>query len=173
VLALRAAAAVRGVDRVVVYEPPFVVTPDDGFGPPADFADRIDALLSAGRRNEAVKLFMVEALGMPKPLLTIMRLVPGVWKKLTAMAHTLRYDIAVMGDTQQGTPLTATPWNAVAAPTLVLTGGKSPAGFHNAARALIDVVPTAQHRILNGLNHGAVAMAPKKIAPALIGFLKG
>lgn len=81
-------------------------------------------------------------------------------------------DIAVMGDTQRGGPLDAGVWSA-AAPTLVLTGGKSPAGFHRAAKALVDVLPAAEHRTLPGLNHGAVVMAPKRLAPALAEFLGG
>ena len=56
-------------------------------------------------------------------------------------------------------------------PTLILTGAKSPQGFHQAARALTGILPNGKHRILDGLNHGAVAMAPKKLTPELINFL--
>ncbi|MEU6037018.1 alpha/beta hydrolase [Actinomadura sp. NPDC047616] len=170
VLALRAAAAGVNVERLALYEPPFVVG-HDGFGPPADFARNVTSLLARGRRGEAVKYFMTEAQGMPAFMVTMMRLVPGPWSKLKAMAHTLPYDIAVMGDTQRGEPLDAEPWSRVTAPTLVLTGGKSPAGFHDAARALAGILTDCRHRTLPGLNHGAVVMAPKRIAPVLIEFV--
>ncbi|CAL9445363.1 hypothetical protein SUDANB171_02317 [Streptomyces sp. enrichment culture] len=172
VLALRAAAAGLDIPRLALYEPPFAVD-GDAFGPPADFAGRIDALLAEDRRGEAVKLFMTKAQGMPGLLVASMRLMPGVWSGLKALAPTLPYDIAVMGDTQRGEPLNADEWSAVASRTLVLTGGKSPAGFHRAARALTEVVPHAEHRTLDGLNHGAVVMAPKKLAPSLVPFLGG
>ncbi|MFD3658896.1 alpha/beta fold hydrolase [Streptomyces sp. 24-1644] len=172
VLALRAAAAGLKVDKLALYEPPFSVT-SDGFGPPAGFAEQIDALIAQDRRSEAVKTFMVKAQGMPSFMVGSMRLMPGVWSSLKGMAHTLPYDIAVMGDTQQGKPLSPEPWSATSAPTLVLTGSKSPDGFQRAAKELAGVLPDASHRTLNGLNHGAVAMAPKKLAPELIGFLRG
>ncbi|ACZ88147.1 alpha/beta fold hydrolase [Streptosporangium roseum] len=172
VLALRAAAAGLDIEKLALYEPPFVIGAA-GFGPPGDYARRLDALLAAGRRGDAVRYFMTRVQGMPAFMVTMMRLMPGVWSNLKALAHTLPYDAAVMGDTQQGKPLEAGRWSAAKAPTLVLTGGKSPAGFHDAARALAHVLPDAEHRTLPDLNHGAVVMAPKRLAPALVEFLHG
>lgn len=154
-----------------MYEPPFVVEEGD-FGPPRDFARHIDALLAGDRRGEAVKHFMPKAQGMPAFMVAMMRLMPGVWSGLKAMAHTLPYDIAVMGDSQQGKPLKAEEWSTPS-PALVLTGGKSPAGFHSAARAIAEALPIAEHRTLPGLNHGAVMMAPAKLAPSIVEFLRG
>ncbi|KQX44450.1 hydrolase [Streptomyces sp. Root63] len=172
VLALRAAAAGLNIKRLALYEPPFSVAPSD-FGPPRDFARHIDGLIAEDRRSEAVKTFMTKAQGMPAFMVGSMRLMPGVWSNLKAMAHTLPYDIAVMGDTQQGKPLTAEMWSPATAPTLVMTGSKSPDGFQSAARAVTEVLPDADHHTLQGLNHGAVVMAPKKLAPKLIEFLQG
>ncbi|GII94993.1 alpha/beta fold hydrolase [Sinosporangium siamense] len=177
VLSLRATAAGLAVRKLAVYEPPFAVeghgpreTGGDGFGPPAGFGERIATLLAQGRRGDAVASFMSDTQGMPKFMIAMMRLMPGVWSKLKKLAESLPHDIAVMGDTQQGRPLAADPWTSVAAPALVLTGGKSPAGFHDAAHAIAELMPETDHRVLDGLNHGAVMMAPKKLAPALIEF---
>lgn len=171
VLALRAAAAGLGVERLALYEPPFAVT-DDGFGPPPDFAAHIDRLIADGQRGAAVRAFMTKAQGMPAFVVATMRLVPPVWSKLKALAPTLPYDIAVMGDTQRGRPLAAAEWAGAGMPTLILTGGKSPAGFQDAARELGELLPDATRRTLPGLNHGAVVMAPKKVAPSLVEFLR-
>ncbi|MFJ9556230.1 alpha/beta fold hydrolase [Nocardiopsis sp. NPDC101807] len=171
VLALRAAVAGAGVGRLALYEPPFSVEPG-GFGPPADLPARIDALLSEGRRSDAVREFMTGAQGMPGFMVGLMRLMPKEWANLTAMAHTLPYDIAVMGDTQRGKPLDADAWSTDAR-TLVLTGGRSPAGFHRAAEGLAGVLGSAEHRVLPGLNHGSVMTAPKRLAPALAEFFGG
>lgn len=171
VLVLRAAARGLPVDRVVVYEPPFVVG-EGKFGPPPGFASRIDELLAADRRGDAVKAFMTEAQGMPQVMVSLMRLVPGMWRTLTSIAHTLPYDIAVMGDTQQGRPLSTQPWCDATAPTLVLTGSKSPAAFHDAADELVTAMPDAVHDRLQGLNHSSVVAAPKKVAPAISAFLQ-
>jgi hypothetical protein len=172
VLALRAATAGPDIRRPALHEPPFVVDEADGFGPPGDFAQHIDALIASGRRSDAVRHFMTRAQGMPGFVVASMRLMPGVWSKLKAMAHTLPYDISVMGDTQQGRPLAADVWSAATARTLVLTGGRSPAGLRRAAQALTRVLPAADHHTLDGLDHGAVVMAPRRLAPSLITFFR-
>lgn len=172
VLALRAAVAGLDIHRLALYEPPFVVEGDDS-GPPEGFARRIDALIAEDRRGDAVKLFMTKAQGMPGFVVASMRLLPGVWSGLKALAPTLPYDIAVMGDTQRGGPLVADDWSAARARTLVLTGGRSPAGIRRAARALAQVLPDAEHRTIGGVNHGAVVMAPRRLAPGLIEFFEG
>ncbi|WP_228990468.1 alpha/beta fold hydrolase [Streptomyces sp. DH8] len=172
VLALRAAAAGVKVDRLALYEPPFVVAKGDA-GPPPDLAEQVGALLAQGRDGEAVKYFMTKVQGMPGIAVSFMKLMPKIWKNLVGLARTLPYDIAVMGDTQRGRPLDEGEWKGVDVPTLVLTGGKSPAAFRRAAGALAGILPKAEHRTLPGLNHGAVVMAPKKVAPEIIRFLKG
>jgi hypothetical protein len=53
-LALRAAAAGVGVERVAVYEVPFMVTPR-AKRPTPDYGERLDELVAAGDRSGAVK----------------------------------------------------------------------------------------------------------------------
>ncbi|MEV0691621.1 alpha/beta hydrolase [Streptomyces sp. NPDC050388] len=172
VLALRAAAAGANIDRLALYEPPFVVADGDD-GPPRDLAQQVTALLAQGRDSDAVKYFMTRVQGMPGIAVFFMKLMPKVWANLTRLARTLPYDIAVMGDTQQGKPLDVEEWKGVSVPTRVLTGGKSPAAFQRAARAVTEILPQADHRTLPGLHHGAVVTAPKKIAPQITEFLRG
>ncbi|MFD8345349.1 MULTISPECIES: alpha/beta fold hydrolase [Streptomyces] len=171
VLALRAAAAGVGVDRLALYEPPFVVADGDD-GPPGDLAQQVNALLADGRDGDAVRYFMTRVQGMPGAAVFFMKLMPKVWANLTGMARTLPYDIAVMGETQRGEPLRPEEWQGVTVPTRVLTGGKSPAAFRRAADAVTEILPRADHRVLPGLGHGAVVMTPRKIAPQITEFLK-
>ncbi len=72
-----------------------------------------------------------------------------------------------MGDTQSGKPSLPQRWASATSPALVMTGGKSEPFFHHAAEALVDLLPTARHRILEGQNH---AVAPEAIAPILVEF---
>jgi pimeloyl-ACP methyl ester carboxylesterase len=68
VLALEAARAGVPVDGVVMFEPPFVV--DDQRPPvPADYLPRLDALIAEGSREDALKLFTVESVGIPEEYL--------------------------------------------------------------------------------------------------------
>ena len=39
---------------------------------------------------------LVHMVGAPAPIVVMMRLIPWIWRKLEAVAHTLPYDAAVM-----------------------------------------------------------------------------
>ena len=52
-------------------------------------------------------------------------------------------------------------------PTLVIAGGASLPFLLEAARALADVIPDAQHRILEGQEHN---VDPAVLAPVLVEF---
>jgi pimeloyl-ACP methyl ester carboxylesterase len=164
-LALEAAKRVASVRKVAVYEIPFVV--DDSRTPlPNDFAAHMNELVEAERRGDAVTYFMKEAVQLPGILVALMRFFPG-WSKTKAIAPTLPYDIAALGDTGSGKPLPAERWASVTMPTLVMAGGKSPAWLRNAMDALADVLPNAQHRTLEGQTHQVKA---KTLAPVLTEF---
>ena len=163
-LALEAAARGVGVERLALYEPPFIV--DDSRPPlPADYASQLDTFLAANRRGDAVRLFMRQV-GLPRVLIALMRFMPA-WRKVTAVAHTLPYDAAAMGDTQSGKPLSADRWAGITQPTLVVVGGKSPTWLHNGTRALADLLPNSRHRVLEGQAH---MVKPKALAPVLADF---
>ncbi len=168
VLALRTAAHGADVDRLALYEPPFI-TADTHRRPPADFARRLDQLLAAGARGAAVKHYMTQGMGAPAFLVNAMRLFP-VWSRLEAVAHTLPYDWAVLGDAMSGQPLDADEWRRVTAPTLVMAGSRSPALLRDGARAIADVLPSCEHRILEGQSHNP---SMKAQAPVIAEFLGG
>jgi pimeloyl-ACP methyl ester carboxylesterase len=163
-LALAAAKRIPAIAKLSVYEPPFIVD-DTRTALPDDFLPRLTSLVSAGRRGDAVKMFMSFA-GTPAIFTTVMPLTP-VWGKLKAVAPTLVYDITIVADHQRGTPFTAGDWADVKAPTLVAAGGKSPAWMANATRALADALPDSTYRTLPGQNHMVKAQA---IAPVLTSF---
>ncbi len=93
------------VARLAVFELPFVV--DATRAPiPREFAARLGELIAADRRGEAVRLLHDRggraAAGARS---ATMRIMP-MWSKLKALAHTLPYDAAILGqDTGGGHPL--------------------------------------------------------------------
>jgi len=171
VLALEAANKLSAkVKKQILYEPPFIV--DDSRAPmPDDFPEKVKKLLAQGKRTNALKLFFSTAMGIPGIFILMMRLMPS-WSKSKSVAHTLEYDLAIMGDTQRGKPLSASRWTAADMPTLVLTGGKSEPFFHKAGDALAEVLPNAQHRILKDQHHGSVVMSPNVVASAITQFFR-
>jgi pimeloyl-ACP methyl ester carboxylesterase len=85
-LALRATGAALGVQRVSVYEVPFMVTPE-AKRPTPDYGERLDELVAADDRSGAVKHFMRNTMGIPAPFVALMPLMP-TWKELKTTAHT-------------------------------------------------------------------------------------
>jgi pimeloyl-ACP methyl ester carboxylesterase len=169
VLALTAAATLSTkIKKLALYEPPFI-TDDSRPPPPQDYVEQIKTLVAAGRRGDAVAFFMTDVVGTPAPAVAQMRKAP-TWPAMEALAHTLPYDGAILGDTMAGKPLPAERWAAVTTPTLVMDGGASPPWIRRSAQSLAAVLPSAQHRTLEGQTH---AVAPSVIAPELKRFFVG
>ena len=167
--ALALAAASRLGDRVravVAFEPPFIC---DDSRPPlaADLSARIAASLRAGDRAAAVRTFFIEALGVPRAAVGVMRLTP-MWRDAKKIAHTLPYDFAVLEGTQTGRSLPVERWSALLAPTLVMVGSKSPAFFHHTAATLAAALPAGEYESLAGAHHGSPIMSPDAIAKRVI-----
>ncbi len=158
-IALAAAQREVPLTHVVTYEVPFTV-PGSGTPLPAGFADQLRAAVEAGHRGRAVSMFMTHV-GTPTAARVVMRMLP-LWRKLTAVAHTLPFDISAITRHGMGAPLPPEDFAAVRVPILVVWGSKSPAGMQEANRALAAVVPGATHRVLDGQTHlvKAAALAP-------------
>lgn len=152
VLALRAAAAGVPIRKLAVYEPPFIVN-DKRPPVPAEYVDTMRTLLSKDKREETVVYFMTTAVGIPEAFVEQMKQGP-YWEHSVKVAHTLPYDGMVMADTMSGKPLPPEPWSAISVPTLVMTGGASEPWMHDGAAALMEHLPNAQYRQLDGQDHG-------------------
>ncbi|MET9553851.1 alpha/beta hydrolase [Streptomyces sp. NPDC006645] len=156
-LALEAAATGLPITQLAVYEPPY----DAG---PAEITDnsaytaRLEELLAHGQREEAVELFL-SMVGVPLDVVTGMRR-SAMWQGMTALAHTLAYDNAVMGPGPVPTERLA----RITARVMVVDGGASPPPVRGAARAVAEALPRGRHRTLTGQVH---EVAPHVLAPVL------
>lgn len=151
-------------------KPPFII--DDSRPPaPEDYAAHLIELVSSGRRGEAVEYFMTEV-GTPAEMVAQMRQSP-MWPGLEGVAHTLAYDIIIIGDTQRGDPLTLRKWASVTVPALVMDGtvffgrGDRHMFLHHGAQELANILPDAQRRTLAGQDHGP---ADEVLVPVLKEF---
>ncbi|MCI0712108.1 MAG: alpha/beta hydrolase [Chloroflexi bacterium] len=166
-LALEAASRIKGIQKLALYEAPFIV--DDSHPPrPDDYLARMDGLIAANRRGDALRMFM-RTVGVPVFFVMLMRFMPA-WSKLKGIAHTLPYDFRILGDTGSGKPLPAERWSPATMPTLVMDGGKSPDWMRNAMRSLSQVLPSAQYRTLDGQTH---MLKPEALTPVLVEFFNG
>lgn len=160
VLALEAAARGLPIARLAAYEPPYILGEDRPR--PLDLGKRVRELVEAGDRGAAVRLFLTEGPMVAEAVVAKMAAGP-MWPVMTAMAHTLPYELAVCGD--QRIPVARMA--GITAPTLVLSGGDSPGWARASARALAAAVPGARHVSLAGQAHSAAADV---LAPVLTGF---
>ena len=112
-----------------------------------EYGSKLTGLLAAGHRGDAMALFM-STVGLPQEVIAGMRRSPG-WQGMEALAPTLVYDAAVMGDSTVPTTLIS----SVKVPTLVLTGGNTGAWAESAARALTAALPFSEHRVLERQTH--------------------
>ena len=127
-----------------------------------EFRRQLNDLLKADRRGDAAALFLT-LVGMPADQLDEMRREPW-WAAFEAVAPTLAYDAAVLGEDR------AVPTGKaarVAIPVLVMNGSASEAFMYDTAMALAKAMPNAQHRALEGQTH---EVSSEAIAPVLVEF---
>ena len=158
-LALEAAAAGLAIDKVSVYELPYLIG-EEASRHWREYVAELRAALAEGRRGDAVELFMRVA-GAPEESIAGAKASP-MWPGLEAVAHTLAYDAAVLGDDHPPSGRLA----EVTQPTLILTGG-SDDFFERAADATAASLPHAEREVLRGQTHVA---DPKALAPVLERF---
>jgi pimeloyl-ACP methyl ester carboxylesterase len=158
VLALEAAASGLPITRLVLYEPPFSVDPQD-VEENRRYMRRLDQLIVAGRRGDAIEHFLVNS-GVPADALAAMRREAN-WPRFEEVAPTLPYDHAIVGDGLVPRERAA----KIAVPTVVANGADSPDVFREAARATVDAIPGARHRSLAGQSWGRVQ--PEALAAML------
>lgn len=168
VLALDAAAAGLPITRLAMFEPPFVV--DDSRPPlPANYVERLDAAVAAGRPGDAVELFMTASVGMPAEAVDGIRQ-SEFWPVMQAVAPTIAYDGRIMGSTMSGAALPRERWAAVTVPTLVIHGTGTFPFIVSGAQALAELLPTATLRAVEAEQHSAPADV---LASALRDFARG
>ena len=136
------------VNGLALYEPPYNDDPVVRQPWQRYLAD-LEAALAAGRRGDALALFM-GYVGTPPAQIEQMRSAP-FWRGLEAIAPTLAYDHAgVMGpDLSVPVALAA----QVRVPTLVMYGTSSFPFMEPTARTLAGAIPGATVRALDGQTH--------------------
>ena len=162
-LAFEAALALDGrVGGLAMCEAPYTVDPA-GREAWRAFRSQVDTALAEGRQSDAVGTFML-LLGMPADQLDGMGQYP-MWPLWEAVAPTIAYDAAVLGD--DGSVPTERA-SRLAVPALIIDCEATEwPSFRLAARALADAVPGARHVTLKAQTH---EVAPEALAPALIEF---
>ncbi|MFD9698051.1 alpha/beta fold hydrolase [Lentzea sp. NPDC059081] len=163
-LALEAASRLSGIERLVVFEAPFVV--DDTHEPlAAGYAETIDDLIARDERSAALTSFM-KLVGIPAFVIGVMKRTP-LWKKHKRIAHTLAHDVRIMGQDCRGVRLPAGRWPGATMPVLALAGSRSPVHMRNAMVNVSEALADAEYQPLKGQNH---VYQPAAMAPVLVEY---
>ena len=160
-LALEAARQRVGMERLAVYEAPFLL---DDSHPPDDpgFTETLRAHVARGRPRRAVQAFM-RLMGVPRAVVAVLPLLP-VGRRLIASGDTLPHDFEIVSPYRRGEPLPDGHYASIATPTLAIAGSTSPTFMRTAAAAIAAQIPGAATETLEGQGHDVAAEA---IAPVL------
>ena len=146
---LTAHAAANGVPmaKIAMYEPPYVV---GGGKPPVpeDLLARLKELVAAGRNDDAVVLFQIEAVGNSPEFVERFRQHPA-WPLFAGLANTLPYEHVIYGDGSVPEDV----MRKVRVPTLVMEGDTSPIWQRNACELVAELIPDSQRLIFPGAGH--------------------
>jgi pimeloyl-ACP methyl ester carboxylesterase len=164
-LALEATSSLGDkVKRLAIYEAPY--SEAEGAAKEwKEFRSRLDELLAADRRADAVTSFM-KFVGAPDEAIAEMKASPA-WPGMEAMAPTLAYDNAVVGEDRSMPVEVAARVKAI---TLVMDGGASLETMpfmRPTADKLAKVIPDAQRRTIEDQGHD---VSSKVLAPVLVKF---
>jgi pimeloyl-ACP methyl ester carboxylesterase len=163
VLALHAAARGLPVERLVLHEPPFGSGSDEERRAEQEEAVYLAALLSEGRRADAVRFYFT-SMGMPAEVADDLADDPS----MQASAPTILNDYAILGEHGRGGLTPAEQAGHVSVPTLVLAGGASPQFMLDAATRIANALPHGRMRVLEGEEH---VVSPEVLAPVVAEFL--
>lgn len=150
-IGLGAALLTPSIRRLVVYEgaPPAPSGP--GYqDAEARTLERIEALVGAGHRDEALATFMSEIVGMPDAALAAFRADP-IWPRRAAAVDTTIRELRA--ETSETAGLDAL--GAVRQPVLQILGGDSPAAFAEANAALDGRLSNGRVVTIPGARHAA------------------
>lgn len=171
-LTLLAAARGSALEGIAVYDVPYA-TDEHSVRVWDQYVADLHEALSRGARDEALGLFMGRLAGASEEDIEMARRTSPMWPASAALAHTLAYDAACLGDQRPPVEELAKITQA----TLVLTGGAADPhmpGLHgffdDAGDAVAAAIPAGSRRIVEAQSHVA---DPAVLASVLRAFFAG
>lgn len=163
--ALEAALLSHGVRALVLYEPAADMV--GAASRPSDVVERLEALLQAGDRDEVVATMAREVAHVPPEAVTAMRSQPA-FRARVATAHTIPRELRAVRSYR----FDPERFRDLAVPTLLLSGGESPAEFREAVDAVDAALPDSRVVIMPGQAHVAMDTGTDLFTSEVVRFLE-
>ena len=164
-LALEATLLIRNIRKLVLYDPG-IEAGEEIY--PREVVERLEALLRAGDRDEVVATTMREVAGLPPQTVEHLRTL-AVWQARVDAAHTIPRELravkAYRFDSQR--------FRRLEVPTLVLSGGESPAALRKAAQAVDETLPDSRIVVMAGQGHAAMDTGTELFTSEVIRLVEG
>ncbi len=164
--ALEAALLTRNVRKLVLYDPGIEVAGEEIYL--HEVIERLEALLGAGDRDGVVATTMREVAGLPPETVEYMRSQPA-WQARVDAAHTIPRELravkAYRFDPQR--------FGDLGVPTLVLSGGDSPAALRKAGETVDEALPDSRIVVMPAHGHAAMDTATDLFTSEVLRFVRG
>lgn len=165
VAALEATFLTARIAKLILYEPPV----QDPVERNLAVAEKIERLIQAGEREQAVVTFQAEIGGQSPSEIAAMKTRPS-WPALVATIDSQPRQIRALATYR----FDAARMSAVTMPTLLLIGEKTTSPyFKRAINSLEAALPNATVLVLEGQQHNAMDAARQALADAIITFATG
>lgn len=162
--ALEAALLTRNVRKLVLYDPGIEVTDEEIY--PHEVIGRLQALLEAGDRDGVVETTMREVAGLPPEAVEYMRSQPA-WRARLNAAHTIPRELRAVKD--HG--FEPERFAGLMVPTLLLSGGDTPAALRKATEAVNETLPGSHVVVMPGQGHAAMDTGTDLFTTEVLRFL--
>jgi len=164
--ALEAALLARNVRKLVLYDPGIEVAGEQIY--PPEVIERLEALLGARDRDGVVATTMREVAGLSPETVEYMRSQP-VWQARVDAAHTIPRELRAV----KAYRLDAERLGDLRVPTLLLSGGDSPAALRKAGEAVDETLPDSRIVVMPGHGHAAMDTGTDLFTTKVLRFLEG
>jgi pimeloyl-ACP methyl ester carboxylesterase len=164
--ALEAAMLTRNIRKLVLYDPGIEVAGEEIY--PREVIDRLEALLEVGNRDEVVATTMRQVAGLPPETVEYMRSQPA-WQARVDAAHTIPRELRAV----KAYRLDPDRFADLGVPTLVLSGGDSPAALRKAGEAVDETLPDSRIVVMPGQGHAAMDTGTDLFTTEVLRFVEG
>jgi pimeloyl-ACP methyl ester carboxylesterase len=165
-VALEAALLTTNVSKLVLYDPGIEVAGEEIYL--HEVIERLETLLGAGDRDGVVATTMREVAGLPPEVVEYMRSQPA-WQARVAAAHTIPRELRAV----KGYRFDPERFRDLGAPTLLLSGGESPAALIKAGEAVDEALPDSRIVVMPGHGHAAMDTGTELFTSEVLRFVEG